>query len=291
MNTSSRSSSPHRERSWLFFAVALGWSWVLWLAAIVLGLSVESPAGGILMLLGLLGPMVAAILFTYLNEDKAGRRSYWARIVAFRRIPLRWYAVIFLIMPVLNVIAAGIDRALGGTGATWGEAARQILTEPFSLVMLFVFAALAPFIEELGWRGYILDRLQQKHSALVSSLVLGVIWSLWHLPLFFVADTYQAGLGVGTMEFWLFLFGIVPLNVLFSWVYNNAGRVTLAAILLHSMVNFTGEIIAITPRADAILMGVLGVAAVVLTGLYGPATLTGRRAPRPAAGPAPALGD
>ena len=55
------------------------------------------------------------------------------------------------------------------------------------------------FIEELGWRGYVLDRLQEKRSALVSSLILGVVWSLWHLPLFFVQGSYQAGLGVGTL--------------------------------------------------------------------------------------------
>lgn len=291
MEKRSRSSSSLLTNPWSFFAVATAWSWLFWLAAILLGLDVDTSAGGVLMLVGLLGPMVAGILFTYLTEDKAGRKDYWARIVAFRRIPLRWYLVIFLLMPALNVLAALIDRGLGGVGATWGEATRQILTDPFSLVMLFVFAALAPFVEELGWRGYILDKLQQKRSALGAALLLGVVWSIWHLPLFFVAGTYQQGLGVGTMEFWLFLFGIVPLTVLFSWVYNNAGRVTLAAILLHSMVNFTGEIIAITPRADAILMGVLGVAAVVLTMLYGPATLTGRRAPQPAAGRAPAVGD
>jgi membrane protease YdiL (CAAX protease family) len=276
--------SASKPPLWTFFAASFGWSWLFWLIAIALKLDVNSGGGTILMLAGLLGPMVAGITFTYLTYGREGRRDYWARLAGFGRIGLPWYLIIFLLVPFLNVIAALIDVLLGGTGATWGEAALNFLSDPLTIVMLFVFAALAPFIEELGWRGYALDRLQAKRNALVSSLILGVIWSLWHLPLFFVAGTYQQGLGVGTWDFWLFMVGIVPLTVVITWIYNHTRRATLAAILFHAMVNFTGEIIAVTPRADTILIGLWFVAAVVVTLIWGPKTLTGRDG-SPHAGP------
>jgi hypothetical protein len=120
----------------------------------------------------------------------------------------------------------------------------------------------------------VLDRLQERRTALVSSLILGVVWSLWHLPLFFIQGSYQAGLGVGTLAFWSFMVGIVPLTVIFTWIFNNTVRSTLAVILFHSMVNFTGESIALTVRADtyATLLWIL--AAIGITVIWGAKTLT-----------------
>jgi membrane protease YdiL (CAAX protease family) len=144
----------------------------------------------------------------------------------------------------------------------------QVKTSPV------LFATLIPFIEELGWRGYALDRLQENKNALASSLILNVVWSLWHLPLFFVPDSYQAGLGVGTLEFWLFLLGVVPLGFAFAWIYNNTRRSTLAVILFHAMVNFTGELIAISKRADTYATLLWFVAAIGITVIWGAATFS-----------------
>ena len=118
-----------------------------------------------------------------------------------------------------------------------------------------------------------LDRLQEKRSALSSSLIIGVLWSVWHLPLFFVEGSYQAGLGVGTLAFWLFLIGVVPLSLPFAWIYNNTRRSTLAVILFHAMVNLTGELIALTERADTYSIALWFVAAVGITAIWGAKTL------------------
>jgi membrane protease YdiL (CAAX protease family) len=213
-------------------------------------LSMETAAGLVLVLLAALGPMVMGIAFTYLTRNRDGRRDYWKRIIDFKRIPARWYLVIFLFVPILNGLAALLDVLIGGTGATWGETALNALTNPASIILSILFATLFPFIEELGWRGYVLDRLQEKNGALVSSLILGVVWSLWHLPTFFVRDSYQSSLGIGTPAFWWFFAGIIPLTFVFTWIYNNTGRSTLAVILFHAMVNFTGELFTLSERAD-----------------------------------------
>lgn len=127
----------------------------------------------------------------------------------------------------------------------------------------------------MGWRGYVLDRLQATRSALTSSMILGVVWSLWHSPLFFVAGSYQAGLGVGTPAFWLFLIGIVPLSFAFTWLYNNTSRSILAVILFHGMVNFTGELFDITERANTISIVLWVIAAIGITIIWGPKHFTG----------------
>jgi CAAX protease family protein len=266
--------NPTTSSPWLYFALALGWSWLFWILAILLGLSFETPLGLILGLLGLLGPMVAGVTCTYLTQGKDGRRDYWLRVIDFRRIGTKWYLVIFLFVPVLMALSVGFDILFGGTGGTWEQAALQIFAAPLSIVPFALGIFLIGPMEEFGWRGYVLDRLQSKWSALWSSLILGVIWSLWHLPLFFIKGTYQNNLGAGSPSFWLFMLGIVPLNVLFTWIFNHTRRSTLAVMLFHFMVNFTGELVALTPRAELYSILLWVVAAIIVTVIWGAKTLT-----------------
>jgi membrane protease YdiL (CAAX protease family) len=278
MNRTSTLSTSNLSSPWIYFAATFAWTWSVWILALVLGLSMDTAAGFLMLLLGVLGPMVTGIGFTYLTYGREGRRDYWRRVVGFRRIGLGWYLVILLFAPILSLLAAWLDMLLGGIGATWGDAALNFVVAPLSILPSILFATLIPFIEELGWRGYVLDRLQAKWSALVSTLILGSVWSLWHLPLFFVEGTYQAGLGVGTLEFWVFMISVVPLSFAFTWIFNNTRRSTLAVILFHAMVNFTGEVIAITERADVIATILWIVAAVGIVVLWGPETFTRKEA-------------
>ncbi len=262
MNEPLKTARPKLASPWIYFLATYIWSSIFGGIAILMDISMETASGLVLVLLAAIGPMVTGITFTYLTRDKAGRRDYWKRIIDFKRIPATWYLVILLFVPILNSLAAMLDKLTGGSGATWGEAALNFLTNPSSIILSILFASLFPFIEELGWRGYVLDRLQERHSALVSSLILGAVWSLWHLPTFFIRDSYQASLGIGTPEFWLFFAGIVPLTFAFTWIYNNTGRSTLAVILFHSMVNFTGELIALSERADTLSIALWFVVAI-----------------------------
>jgi membrane protease YdiL (CAAX protease family) len=258
---------------WTFFAVAYAITWACWLPAIVFDVSFSTVEGVALLVAGLAGPGLGGIGFTYLVYDDRGRADFWQRLRSVRRIGLRWLLVIAAVPLALSLLAAGIDRLFGGVGATWAEGVVGFAANPLTILPTLFFVTLPPFLEELGWRGYVLDRLQLRWSALVSGVILGVAWSLWHLPLFFVTDTYQSGLGVGTPEFWLFFVSVVPLSMALSWVYNNTSRSTLAAILLHSSANFSGEIVAITPRADVYNVGLWVLFAVAIVAIWGAKTL------------------
>lgn len=89
--------------------------------------------------------------------------------------------------------------------------------------------------EEFGWRGYALDRLQAHYSALLSSVFLGIVWGLWHLPLFFMSgqDIYHS------VPIPAFILGTIFLSILFTWIYNNTGRSILAVLIFHTMGNLS----------------------------------------------------
>jgi len=264
--------SSKRSGPWLFFALAYGLSWVFWIPAALSGLKFDEPPVPILIALGGIGPMVAGIALTYLTQDREGWRDYWRRVADFKRISPGWYAVILLTVPVLTALAVLLDILSGGRGAHLEARFQSGLVSilPFAIFTLFF----GPLPEELGWRGYALDRLQERYEALVSSLVLGTAWALWHLPLFFIRGTYQNSLGLGSLEFWLYMAGIIPESILMTWIYNHNQRSTLSAVLFHFMINFIGELFALTERADFYQVVVWAMAAIAVIAIWGPKTLT-----------------
>ncbi|WP_435347166.1 CPBP family intramembrane glutamic endopeptidase [Haloarchaeobius sp. HRN-SO-5] len=265
---------------WVFFGVTYAITWGFWLAAIALGLRFDSAAGLALLLLGLTGPGVAGIGFVYLVYDERGRADFWNRLTQVRRIGVKWFLVILSVPVAVTLVAAVADTLLGGPGAVLGEGVQEFGVNPLAILPALFFATLPPILEELGWRGYALDRLQLDWSALSASLILGVVWAVWHLPLFFIGGSFQAeSVGFGTIGFWLFMIGIVALSVTFTWVYNNTSRSILAIILFHGWVNFVSESIEV---GDFFYYSHWVLLAVLLTAIWGPKTLTNAgEVPRP----------
>ena len=127
-----------------------------------------------------------------------------------------------------------------------------------------------PLPEEMAWRGYVLDGLQARWNALIASLILGIAWTLWHLPLFLIEGSYQYGLGIGTPQFWLFVLGMVPQSILMTWIYNNNRRSTVTAVLFHFMINFVGELLALSLRAETIYVASWWIAALLVIAIWKP---------------------
>lgn len=276
--TTGNSTSPATRNlagnPWVFFGATFAITWGCWLAAIAFGVSFDSATGLLLLLLGLMGPGVAGIGFVYLAYDQPGRTDFWKRLREARRISLHWLLIILLLPPTVVGTAALVDIAIGGTSVSLGEWIDEFGTNPAAFLPTLFFATLPPLLEELGWRGYALDRLQLKWSALVSSLMLGVVWSVWHLPLFFIEGSYQHDMvGFGTLEFWMFMIGVVPLSVAFTWVYNNTARSILAVIILHGWVNFTVQTIELAGRSEVFHILTWVIAIAFIAAIWGTNTL------------------
>jgi membrane protease YdiL (CAAX protease family) len=130
-----------------------------------------------------------------------------------------------------------------------------------------------PIPEEPGWRGYALDGLQARMNALSASLILGIVWSLWHL-VFFIEGTWQAEqVGLGTQRFWLFMLSIVIESSLYTWIYSNTKQSTLSAILFQFVGNAFGELFALAERAELCSFFVAGAIVSCVVIIWGPKTL------------------
>ena len=99
---------------------------------------------------------------------------------------------------------------------------------------------LGPLSEEIGWRGYALGRLQMRWNALISSLIIGLVWTLWHLPLFLMVGTSQHELG---LPFVGFLVGFMANSVFYTWLYNNTEQSLWSAIFFHWLFTYATQVV------------------------------------------------
>lgn len=116
-----------------------------------------------------------------------------------------------------------------------------------------------------------LEYYLKKHNAFKSSIILSIFWILWHLPLCFMGDTNQA-----FIPYWLFVFPVVPLTILITWIYNITGGSIFVVALFHTMGNLSHEIFKVSPTDESpILLGftILGIvyslAAAIVVWIYG----------------------
>jgi membrane protease YdiL (CAAX protease family) len=261
-----------RTSATTYFTLVLGWTWLFWGASVLWG-GYDDPSQSLIFLVGGAGPFLIAAALTHLREDPAEGRSFWLRAFDPRPLGAWWLAVALLLHPAIVAASFAVDLALGGSLPPVSAQASSALS---ILSMLFFVFWFGPLPEEMGWRGFALDRLQARMPALRASLVLGSVWALWHVPLFFVPGSFQAELGFGSTRSWIFLFSMVPLSVVMTWVYNNTQRGTLAAVLIHYSGNLCGALLPKSDRVAAIEVVFLVLVATLVVMGWGGRSLTRR---------------
>ena len=100
-----------------------------------------------------------------------------------------------------------------------------------------------PFSEEMGWRGFALDPLLRSLGFTKGSVLLGAIWGFWHLPLYFMPQTWHGQMGFEFSGFWTFMLMSIGLSLMMSWVYIKTNRSILSAMLMHLFSNFTAQLL------------------------------------------------
>lgn len=227
----------------LFYVLTFVWTWA-WYAPIVLsGISPYEMPGMIFLILGGAGPSIVGVALVLTTYNKDERRDYWQRVISFRRISPLWWLIILLIYPLILAVSSLINALIGGA-APGMEQFTALIANPLSLPMLILLWFMSgPIAEELGWRGYALDPMLTRFGAMRGSILLGLIWGVWHLPLFFMPATWHGQMGFQFAGFWTFLALNVGNTLIFTWVYSNTKRSILSAIFLHFMANFTANMI------------------------------------------------
>lgn len=270
MNKNSLRSFPF---PWVFFGLTFLLTWVCWIPAGLLPADQYAVLIKVLHYAGGIMPTLATLLLLYFYSNHQERKDYWQRLIDLKRINKVWYAVILLTVPILTTMGIVLDLLLDGRW-TKMHAVSNFILSPLSLIPFAFFIFLfGPLPEEMGWRGYALDGLQSRSNALFASLILGAAWTLWHLPLFWIESTYQHGLGVGTPQFWLYMADKIPESVLMTWIYNNTRRSTASAVLFHFMINFWGELIDLSLRAEYIYIAAWWIMAIVVIAVWKPEKL------------------
>lgn len=240
------------QRLLSYLTLMVGLTWLFWIpAAFLEGAALNTPLL-VLYFLGGVTPALVTVILVLRDYGPAQQHRFWARVVDLRRIGLAWYGLILLTPPLLAVMAGMVDRSLGGPGLNM-DPLTAFLSAPLSLLGVALFMlVLGPLPEEIAWRGYALDVARPRLAAAVAAVVIGLYWTVWHLPLFWVEGTYQHGLGMGTPAFWLYMLDKVPQSLVMVWICVNNRYSIAAAVLLHFMVNFTGEVTDLTIRGQAV---------------------------------------
>lgn len=204
----------------------------------------------------LLGPSLSGIVLTRMAGGKSGLRTLFSQMVR-ARIALRWYAALLvppiLVLAVLFVLEAFVSPVYA----------------PNRFFLGILFGIPAGFLEEIGWTGYAFPRMRSERNGLTASILLGLLWALWHLP---VVNYLGAATPHGS--YWLAFFlafglAMTAVRVLIAWTYTNTKSVLLAQ-LMH--VSSTGSLVIfsparVTPAQEAMWYALYAIALWVVVGV------------------------
>ena len=264
-----------------YFVLAYGITWILSILATEGLLPFQLPVDIIVFSAIVLhyGPSLAAIIVAGIVDGKAGVRELLGKLREWR-VGIHWYLFVLLFPTILRLIAVGLNVLLGGTLPKFASAANVLVPEgipPLLLPVLMIVGILfqAGIAEEIGWRGYALPKLQTRTNALVSSLILGLAWGLWHF------HPQNWPILLGPINFW-YMFSIIPFTIIFTWVYNNTKGSLLIAVLFHTASNTADWLVPILPdltsasgiRSYILHGGLMWIVAIIVVTAFGSAHLS-----------------
>lgn len=240
---------------WIFWAMAGCVSWITPFEDKNLRIA------SILACFGLFTPL--GVVFGMAGKDKGLRKDITKRFCNFRDIKPVYAILACLIMPVSIILAQTISLPFGYSPGQF------IITGQFTftsgILPVWFLLILAPLIEELAWHTYGTDSLRSKFNLFNTSIIFGIIWGVWHIPLSFIRDYYQSNL---VCEGWIyglnFLISIIPFVILMNWLYYKTGRNIIVAIVFHITSGLFNELFAPHPDTKIIQTGILLILATIV---------------------------
>lgn len=269
------SEESQQRAAVVFFLLAFLITWAIWIPR-ALGAEWAQEIGAVWTY----GPALAAVAAALISAGRPGLRALGARVVRWR-IGIRWYAVILLLPMAMALTEGAINRLL--VGGSWSDWLPSVFTDPIGALILLVVLFLTDGLgEEVGWRGFALPRMLAENNALKASLVLGLVWAAWHLPLF-----WTDGSALDDTAIWALFVRLPAAAVIYTWLFRQTDGSVLAAALFHGAANLFAVP---PPTAGASIVpaltsvAVTWVVAIVLVALAGSRRLDGWPATASAAG-------
>jgi membrane protease YdiL (CAAX protease family) len=223
-----------RRRPVVSFAVLaymLSWAW--WIPMALRGEVVRPGDGWPTHLPGLAGPAVAAVVVTALVDGRAGLRDLAARLTRWR--VGRWWWLLVVGTAALALLGVGVAVVTGEPVPSLDEFASYSGIGMIGLPAVVAVAFLVNGVgEEAGWRGFAVDRLLRRHGLTRTALVVAVLWLGWHLPLFWMHDSFRSFGAAGTAGWGI---ALVAASLVLTWMYRDSGRSILLVAAWHTAFN------------------------------------------------------
>jgi membrane protease YdiL (CAAX protease family) len=241
----------HAVVSYVVLAYALSWSW--WIPMAIRGDVVRDGIGWPTHLPGLLGPALAAVAVTAVADGRAGLGELWSRWTRWR-VGWGWWLLVFgtAALAVLGVVVPLVLAAPVPEAAAFGRYSgiAEIGLPGTAAVALVVNG----FGEEAGWRGFAADRLLDRHGLRGTAVIVAAVWAGWHLPLFWIVESFRT-FGVLAIGWAI---GLLAGSVVLTWIYRGSGRSVLLVAAWHTAFNLTtateGTGTLVAPLASALVI-------------------------------------
>ena len=240
---------PQTKHTVLFFVLAFVISWAAWAPLVIFPDRAERL--DFLLMVGAYGPLLAAVITSLVYGGWRGLWRWLKRIFRWR-LPVKWYLVAIFINFVFVAAHLGLYLLLGGKLAIATDLDRPWYAYPiiFPLVVLLSWPFGSGLGEEAGWRGFALPGLLQRFSPLTASVILGVLWGLWHIPPLFFMSSWDGS----AQSFLLFIY-VIPLSILMTWVYCGSRGSALTSMLMHTGGNIYSTWLGTVLVFDTVLVG------------------------------------
>ena len=246
-----------------FFILIFAVTWTFWFAAPYLGDPINSdPIFLMFMLAGLFTPFTTALYLIFISKNDALKSTFSNKLFNTKLVKWKTIPLFLILFPASIIISVLISTLFGYSFDQFtiaDEFSFSIGGIPTLLVLL-----LAACFEELGWRGYAVESLNNKFNYFEATAIFGILWSLWHLPMFFIPESYQAELLQEDFILVInFFVSIIPLAFIISWFCKKNSGSILGAILIHSIVNLSQEFFLVSPYTKCIQTLILIVIAAI----------------------------
>lgn len=249
-----------------FYLLATLIPWAFWFAAAYV--SHLTPARqlhqaliGIFGVLGLFGPTVVAFWMTWTDTDL--RQDLKSRVVRLRGIKPVYLILTCFLMPASILLAQAISLLFGRSADQFGFSGMSSFAAGIFPGWFLLF--LAPLVEELAWHSYGTDTLRLRMNLFWTSLLFGVYWGIWHMPLSFIKDYYHSNVAeTGVLYSLNFLVSLIPYVLLMNWLYYRSRRSILVAIVFHITAGFFNEVFKTHPDSKVIQTALLLLLTIVI---------------------------
>ena len=213
-----------------FFVVTFLFSWLIWAVLVLNGSGIISsnflsqitlPV----ILLGAFGPAVGTIVSLYTIKGKGSLKKHFKSFLSLN-FGLKVWLAMFLVLGFSAIIAWFLPELFGKDRIA--SMLPIIFAVPYLLLMIFLGGGQ----EEIGWRAYIVPIIEKRHGLVIGSLIFGIIWAIWHIPLWFIPGTSQS-----YMNFFGFILLCIGYSYFFSWIIEASRNRFFSGVVVHGIAN------------------------------------------------------